>query len=475
MIINAKRTDVIWTYLGVLMSLGSNFLLLPIIVYYLSGEELGLWYIFLSIGGIVSLFDFGFNPTIARNVTYAWSGAAKLTRTSGSFVENGEPNIGLLKKVICTCKRIYLLISLIALIILFTIGFIYIFYISRNMSGYNHIIAWVIYSIGVFLNLYYGYYNTFLRGVGAVSQINIATILAKLFQIIASVFLLYMGFGLVAVAIAYLGYNIIFRLITKSVFNRYQNIGKRINKDKTNVESVDIKEMFNLIWYNAWRDGLVSLSRYLSSQATVFISSMYLSLTAIGVYSISIQLVTGIATISGALYTAYQPSLQAAYINKDITRSKKMMSTAMTLYGILFWLGILALIFIGVPLITAVKPNTVFNISILIGIAVYEFLLKHHSYYASYISNTNNVPYMKSFISSSIIGIVFAFVLIRETNLGLWGLILPQIIVQAIYNNWAWPCKVMRSLSTNPIEMVKIGLREIFKLGTTKRYTRNVR
>ena len=76
--IRSSTSDVSWNYIGIIMSMGSNFLLLPFLIRFIDSEMLGLWYVYLSIGGIVTLFDFGFNPTLARNVAYCWSGAKQL-------------------------------------------------------------------------------------------------------------------------------------------------------------------------------------------------------------------------------------------------------------------------------------------------------------------------------------------------------------------------------------------------------------
>jgi O-antigen/teichoic acid export membrane protein len=458
-----SKSDVIWNYIGTVMSLSSNLLLLPFMIYFLDGESLGLWYVFLSLGAIVILFDFGFNPTIARNVAYCWSGAAKLSKTDAIFVDNQEPNILLLKKVIYTCKRIYLTISLIAICLLLTIGTIYMLHISTGISGYNHIFAWFIFSVAIFLNLYYGYYTTFLRGVGAISQYNIAVVLSRALQIILSIVLLFLGFELVAVALSYLGYGLLFRLISKASFYKYESIGERIKNNHTIIQSFDFKETFALVWYNAWRDGVVSLSGFLSIQASVIICSLFLSLTETGLYAISVQLITAISSISGVLYSTYQPSLQAAYINNNISESKKLMSISMTVYCTLFWCGMLAVIVIGIPILALINSEMTFSIPILLAIAIYEFFLKHHSFYASYISNTNNVPYMMAFLISSISGIMLAIILITTTSMGIFGLIVAQIIVQGLYNNWIWPYRVMKSINTNPLEMFKIGVHGIKK------------
>lgn len=460
------KLDIIWNYLGTIMNLSSNLLLLPFMIIFLDSENLGLWYVFLSIGAIVILFDFGFNPTISRNVAYSWSGAKELTKTGVSFVSNNEPNIFLLKKIIYTCKRIYLLISLSALLILLTICTQYINIISVDIEGNTHIIAWIIYCIAVFLNLYFGYYTSLLRGVGAISQYNKAIIIARSIQIIASIILLLSGFGLVAVSLAYLAYGLLLRIFSKRYFYKYENIDSRLENENLVLDSKDIKNTFNIIWHNAWRDGLVSISSYFANQAPILLCSIFFSLTITGIYSITIQLIAAISSISGALYTSYQPSLQSAYISDNGEKLKKLMSIAMTTYCLVFWVGVILLLTIGIPLLNLISNEVLLSIPVLIAVAIYDFLLKHHSYYASYISNTNRVTYMKPFLVSSCTGIILSILLIQTTNIGIWSIILGQFIVQLLYNNWMWPYRVMKSLNTNPLEMFTQGMKEIFKLIT---------
>lgn len=470
MSIKITKKDVVWNYLGIFISMTSSFLILPFMMIYLDEDTLGLWYVFFSVGAIVNLFDFGFNPTLARNVAYCWSGAKELSKKGVIFTNSKEPNIPLLKKIIYTCKKIYLIISSVALVILLTIGTWYIVHISSNIKGDKHIIAWYIYSFAVFLNLYYGYYTTFLRGVGGVAQINKASIISKIFQIIISILLLKFGASLIGASLAYIFSAVVFRVISKKSFYSYNSIGEKLKDDKTVLTIEDFKYTFSLIWDNAWKDGLVSLSAYLSNQANTFICSMYLSLSETGIYSISMQLITAIVTISGSLYTAYQPAIQSAYVLNDKYRLRKLMSTAITVYYALFFIGIIGLLIVGIPILTIIKPEMKFNIPMLIFIGIYMFLLKHHCCYASYISNTNYVPYTNSFLISSIIATILSFIAIKFTFLGVWGLIIPPLIVQAVYNNWIWPHKVLKSLDINLIESIKIGINELRNLINIKRF-----
>ena len=105
MIIKTNSIDIVWNYIGIIASLGSQILLLPVLVRYLEPDVLGLWYIFVSIGSVVILFDFGFTPTIARTVAYCWSGATELKKKDViSINKKKETNYELLYFVIKTCK-----------------------------------------------------------------------------------------------------------------------------------------------------------------------------------------------------------------------------------------------------------------------------------------------------------------------------------------------------------------------------------
>lgn len=459
--IKVTKKEIIWNYLGIFMTLSSNLLILPFMFHYLNGDYLGLWYVFLSVGGIVILFDFGFNPTLARNITYCWNGAKSLSKTGADFVNDSGPNYNLLSKVIATCKKIYLIISLVAFLVLLTIGTLYIVYVSRDISGSIHIYAWLVYAFAVFLNLYYGYYTTLLRGVGAISQLNIAKVISFFVQIITSIILLYIGLEILAVTLAYLLQGIIFRLLSKRFFYKYKEIKKGLNKYSKKVTTNDIKDIFNKIWHNAWRDGMVAVSAYLSTQATVLICSMFLTLETVASFSISLQIITAIAVISGALYNTFQPALQSSFINNDLLSTKKIMSLVMTVYTLFYWFALLMLYFIGIPILEMINDEIDIDKSLVLILGIYMYLYYFHSNCTSYLSNKNRIDYMKAFIISSIFSIILSFVALGILEMGLIGLIGAQLLVQSIYNNWKWPYVVLEDMNTNMIELISTGIYEL--------------
>ena len=462
--INLSKQDILWSYIGTILSMGANLLMLPFLMIFLDENTLGLWYVFASIGAIATLFDFGFGVTFARNVTYAWAGARELKKEGAELAINSEPDYRLMKKVLKTCKIIYGIIAGSALLLLLTLGTGYVIFVSREINGYTYIIAWIIYAVAVFLNLYYGYYASFLRGVGNVAQANKNTVWARLLQIILMVVLLFMKFGLIGACVAYLAYGTLFRLLGKHYFYKYKGIGENLSKVKYEPSGDEIKEMISIVWHNAWRDGAISLCNYCCNQVSTLICSAYLSLAETGTYSIGVQIASAIATIAGTLYNTYQPELQVAYISADKDKMRKTMSMIVVSFVYLFFLGTASVCVIGIPFLKLIKPSAVVSIPILIGLCVYQFILKYRNCYTSYFSCTNRIIYVGGFTISAILCVGLSFVAIGPLNMGIWGLISAQIISQAVYNLWKWPSLGHKELGLSIKDMIYIGNQETVAL-----------
>lgn len=458
--INLSKKDIIWSYIGTIISMGANLIMLPFLMHYLDEDRIGMWYVFASIGAIATLFDMGFAVTFARNITYCWSGAKHLKKENVEFVENSEPDFKLMKEVLSTCKIIYGILAGAALLFLLTIGTGYISYVSRGLTGTTHLIAWVIYVIAVFLNLNYGYYASFLRGVGAVDRANKNTVVARIMQIVLTIILLFLGAGIIGACIAYLVYGTLFRFLGKHYFYNYQGIGDKLAEIEDKIDRSCVKEMLRIAWHNAWRDGMISICNYFCNQASTVICSMYLLLSQTGVYSIGVQIASAIAQIAGTLYNAYQPELQSSYINKDEKKTRRMMSMIVMSFVYLFVLGTIAFLVVGIPFLRIVKPTAVVSVPVLLGLCIYQFILKFRNCYTSYFSCTNRIIYMNGFIISAILCVILSLIAIGIFDLGVWGLIGAQIISQAVYNLWKWPRLAHCELKLSSGEMVCIGTKE---------------
>lgn len=456
--IRINRKDAIWSYIGTALSMGANLLILPFILVFLSDDAIALYYIFTNLSAIATLFDFGFSPSIARSMAYAWSGAKSIEATGVGEINEDGPNYLLMSKLVSTCKIIYFAIAMVALILSLTAGTFYVSFVTRANEQPEVMISWLIYAVAIFLNILFSYYSVFLRGVGAVAKINIATIVARLVQIVLCVALLFVGMGLIGVAVAYLAYGFIFRFLANIWFYKYEGIGEKLKENKALVSRDDIVNLIKAMWPNTWRDGLVTLSNYLLNQATTIIASIYLSLQQTGVYSLCVQLTTAIATVAVTMYTAYQPALQSAYANRDTQTQRKYMSIVMVTFDAVFLLGMAALVIIGVPFIQWLNPNYVISIPMLIGVGLCQFVLKYRDCYTSFISTTNRIIYTKAFVVSALICVGLSLLLSGVFHMQALGLIIAQLVSQIVYNAWHWPRLVHKELGMSVSSIIPDGI-----------------
>lgn len=462
--VKISRRDNIWNILGIALSMGANFIVLPFILMHLSDDDVAIYYIFLSLSSIATLFDFGFSPSIARNLNYAYSGASDLQKNGAYGEKNEDPNFGLMKKIIITCKILYFAIGLVALIIGSSAGTFYVYKITSASFTDNYLYPWLIYLVAIFLNIVFSYYNVFLRGVGAVTKINIATIISRVVQVSICILLLYLNMGLLGVAIAYLLYGFLFRMISSILFNKHNNIGKILKNEKDKYAKSDFFAIMSKMWPNAWKDGLVTLSNYLVNQAVILIAPLFLSLTLTGIFSLATQLITAVATIASAVLNAYQPQLQSAFVNDDKDSQKRTLSLCIVAYFLLYAIVLVGLIFAGLPIIKLIKPSYEMDYLVLLSIGATLFILYYRNLFCSYISCTNRLMYYKGFLVSSVLCVASAYLLLRFTNLGIYALILSQLGSQLVFNAWYWPIKVHRELELSPKYVVVAGFKSLFSM-----------
>lgn len=445
--IKISKADIIWSYFGFVMNIANGLIILPFLLKYLSPQELGLWYTFMSISALVNLLDFGFSPTLTRNVSYAWGGSKELIKVGvGENIVDKNPNYLLLHNVFKVTKKIYLIISFISLVFLLTVGTFYILSITKELTGKRHLIAWSIFCLGIYFNLFYSYWTPLLRGIGAIKQGQIASVISRTIQILLTILGLLLSMNLIAVAFAYLISGFVLRQVSKIFFLKKVNAkelkAKRSSKNKSNVI---FKETFATIWHNAWRLGLVSLGTFLITQSNTLLCSSYLGLKTTASYGITLQLFTILAALSSTLYSIYLPELNIAFLYKEKKRIREIISFCALIDWIVYLFGALFIILFGEKLLFFIKsPIELLPCGILVFMSIFLFLENNHSMFATFITSENKVPFIKAAMISGIVIIIISTILVSSTKLGLLGLLISQAIVQLSYNNWKWPHEVMR-------------------------------
>lgn len=457
MLITANKRDVVWNYIGTIVSMASGFVLLPLLVYYLTDEELGLWYVYISIANLAMLFEFGFNPTFARNIVYVLSGSHSLKYVGKGPINSDQINWHLLNTVIASSRFIYALIATVVLILLCTFGTYYVNFISVGLNDEILYPSWIIFIIAIFFNLYFLYSITQIRGYGDVAGENKAKTVSKIFQLFVTAILLVNGAGLIGASIGFLTNSLMLRVLSFKYIRCHKSIERHRKEDCRPVKISDVVDVVKQVGGLVWRDGVVQLALYGSTQSMSIMSSIYLGLAETGTYSISLQLATAIYNFAAAYPKAFFPAMQASYAEGNLARQRSIVSSGIVAFWASTALGSICVIIFIIPMLSFIKPESSVESSLLIMMIIYMALLQQHSIFCSYIISTNEIPYMKGYLTACLLGIFFVFLLCSRFHLGSWGIILGQFLSQLIYNNWKWPKYFCNKLGLTYFQAILMG------------------
>ena len=446
--ISTSKRDVIWNYVGTFVSMTSGFILLPLLLAFLTEDELGLWYVFLAISNLTQLFEWGFEPTFARNIVFVLSGGRKLTR-EGRDASNVAPGVDwhLLRVVFSASKMVFGVVAVASAILECTLGTAYVAYIASSVEGCAHWISWAIFCLAIFLNLYFLYCVTFLRGTGDVAGENRAKTFARLMQIAVSALLLFAGMGLVGAAIGFLVNGLMMRVLAFRYLKQNKEIRQVLSR-RGGIELSEIWQVFRTISFVALRSTVVQFASYAATQASTILCSLFLSLGATGLFSVAMQFANAVCNFAGAYIRSYLPSLQAAFSIADLTRARRVTSRGLTAYWLLVVAGSIAVPVIVFPLVHIIRPDKALDVSLFFGLTVYLALWNHCSLMNNIMLSANFIPFTKSYVVSAVAGIAIASALTALTDFGAWGIVIGLLLAQSAYNNWHWPHWVMRYLGT---------------------------
>lgn len=458
--IRASKADVIWNYVGTIVSMASGFVLLPLLMRYLTGDELGLWYVFVAVSNLAMLFEFGFNPTFARNIVYVVSGARRLSHEGCDSSSMGEGvDWHLLATVVRASKLVYAGIAAVVLLGLATAGSAYVAAITRGMAGWGYWASWAVFCVSVVLNLYFLYTITLLRGYGDVAGENKAKTFARLSQLAVSAVLLLLGGGLLGASVGYLANGLLLRLFASMGLRRHRGIAEGLASDPGRPTLREVGSVLATVSHVAWRDGLVQIAAYASTQAMSIVASLTLGLAQTGTYSVLLQLGNAVYNFAGAYPKSFFPSYQAAFAEGDAERQRGIVSRGVTAYWGLFLFGVAGVSLVVMPVLPLFKPGFSPDLPLFLALALYLALWNQHSIFCNYIVGMNEIPYMPGYVVAALVGAPLSYLLAGPAGWGAWGLVLGQAASQAAYNNWRWPAYLAGKIGTTYRHLMIQGIK----------------
>jgi O-antigen/teichoic acid export membrane protein len=455
----AKKKDLLWGYFAQTLNIGAGLILLPIILRYFTVADVGLWFVFITLAGFAQLLEFGFLPTLTRNVAYVYAGADSLLKEgvpeSGNRIQ--PVNQQLLGSLILSARRIYRVVALLAAVVMFVGGSGYIYTTLSPAQDFSEIVlAWLVFAFGYVLTFYFGYYNGLLQGRGDVTLANKVVVITKTTLIVAGCISTVAGWGLLGLGVASALSAAVGRVVARYYFN-LDNLSVVAAELKSCVEYGPV---LGTLWYNASRLGAVQVGGFLIQRGNILLASSFLGLEAAASYGMTITVVSALAGVAGVAAQVQIPHLCALEAKGDRESCAAVYGEALILGGLVFLFGLLALMVFGNYFLELIGSQTMLlPTPLLCALGLIWLLEMNHVIAATYLTTLNFIPFVPAALLSGIA--VFVTTLLLINPLGVLGLIIGQGLPQLAYNNWKWPVEAMRNLSTNLMSVIKLGARKL--------------
>lgn len=458
-----SKRDLIWSYLAQFLSIATGVIVLPAVLRFLQAEEVGFYYVLLSVGALVSLVNFGFTPQFSRNITFVYSGVKTLFKESidtDNAQKNNEIDYRLLKLVVSTARHTYSVLAWIALGLMATLGTFYIAYVTENFTIVRHAVwIWSIFALSIFFNIGYGYYGALLQGSGQVRQGQQALIVSRLLQIVMSYVVLSRGGGLLGWVII----NLLTPFVQRGmsyVFYFTPELKRKIRS--YNIPSQERRGLFKILWHNAKRGGVCSFSGFLTNQSTVMLAGAFLSLSDVASFGLMQQLFNVGGSIANTALVTYQPQMSywIAKGKQDLMRRK--MAWCMQLFYVLFLLSFIAIVFLAPIFLRWIGSNSILpSVYIMVVFGLLRFLDGNYWNMCQVFTMSNRYPFVRDVLLTGvgISGLSYVFIVLIPC--GIWGLIMGIGICQLIWNDWYWFRKSLSELKMSLGDFLNVGYVEL--------------
>lgn len=440
--IRIDRSDILWSYAGLLLCSGINLILLPFALRFLPPEQLGLWYTFASFQAFAALLDFGFSVTLCRNFTLAWSGAETLEREGIAKCGSRKTNGRLFADLFQLAGSVYLVLSLCFVLLLLPLGSLYVSSVARGVRG--ALPAWLLYLAAIGVNLYCSKYSPALRGIGAVKQSQQAAAAGKAAQFLVSALLLLGGSKLVGLSAGYLAGALLTGIVSRRMLRRYCGAGDLLKRGRRFAQQ---RELFCRLAPNLARQGAISAADFLAGRAGILLVSGYLGLEVSASFGLLQQVTSLITTAANALYNAYLPLFGECRVQGDYKRAKTLLLRSVGVQWCICIAGGTALMLFGGKVLGwAGAGSRLPGLEIVALYLLFSYLLNNHLLFGSYIMTGNRIPMCRAYLVSGGIIVALQWMGLAMFHRGLLAVVLASGCVQLCYNNWKWVWEAWKEL-----------------------------
>lgn len=420
-----------WVYNGV--RLANAVLIAPLLFRKLSEADYGMFTNFWVVAAIVPMVDFGFSVSIGRFVSYAMGGADTIASTGTAGKASGGPNYVLVWQLLHATQRLYRWLSIVAFVVIGGIGTIMVAWrINETVHPLWTWVAWGVMICSSVLDIYFGWWNTFLQGMNQVRFSARLGALANMLRLALALVLLLLGLGLLALPMA---------TLVSSLWLR-QSARKRclelLRPHEITTKS-EVLPLLRKIWPNTWRMGIHLLSGCFRNLVFVLICNRIFDLAVVGSLGFSMQITAAISGIS-AVWTAVKwPIVGQQLARQEYAAVRKTLWNRYCLQFLTFSCMTVVLIPTAPVWVNWISSGKhALPIPWLALLALNAFLDLQFTFWTTLICLDNRLPFLWPTVLTNVSAVVLLLVLLNATSLGVNALVLAPLIAGLAFNYWYW-------------------------------------
>lgn len=431
MIDRVLRSPVLWTWVVTILRTGGFFFVLPIVLRKIPSEQLGLWYVFLSVAQFSSIVELGFAPNISRFASYFMGGAANPRGLGLDQVATSanEPNLAGLAGLTEMGRHLYGKIALVMGMIMTIGGGIWLtFHFGAKFWNLQVAPAFFLYAIGMTVNMYGFFWMDLLFGVNQVRKGQQVYAIGLLLNYLLCVIGLLSGAGLYALALGQIALALLPRWMARRIIRR------DYLKNISETQEVSVSDL----WPMTWRSGLCSFGAHLSLPALTLICAQVVGLTETAKYGLSLQLALMLHALSSSWMSVIWPRLSGMRARHEYTAIRQLVSKRFAISAGFYLLASVAAWAIAPPVLHLLKSKTdflpPFTLALLLAVVGVDMMLGICN---AILLTGNRAPHMRPLLINGVLTVGFALVLGK--SVGVTGIVLAPLCAHFSFNLWVTP------------------------------------
>lgn len=443
---NILKSSTAWALASQALQYGTILIVLPVGLQYMLPEEVSLWLVLLAISSGVFLMDIGLAQSLSRNIAFILAGARRL-RPWGVDESRRETSVdgALLAKVLHAARTLYILLAASVFLLLSILGSLYVGSIAGNVIPIQTLVtAWITFVLGTVAGVSLRWYGTVLQGFNEYGHLYRSLAIGSLINILLSITLLLLGAGLVGLTLSYTLSLIASRLEARRCYHR---LGLNIQSSWLGSNIHSFKQVVRAIWPTTWRLTAAAAGGYAIARGSIFLASFYLGLVAAAPYVLSVQVIIALQGVTMVPLLVRQSRIAALQQLNSQQEVRRLFVTSLLFSTLIFVPSAVVIALLGERLLGQLTPEaTLIPPLWLTLLATAYFLEVIHASAANYFTTRNTVPFMWAAVLSGTLVVATSWIGLALFGFGIEWLIMTQVLIQLVFNNWYWPYRFVREM-----------------------------